>query len=229
MIETLPHDQFVRITVTLWAIWTSRRKAIHEDIFQSPLSTYAFVNVFLSELKQIAKPSARQGDQNKTLRDPKWIPPPSNMAKMNVDAVVSKIGNKGAALAFCRDSGGNYLGSSAVIFSGIIDPTVLETLACREALTLAGDLVQSRVLVASNCKPVVEDIMEGTMGRYGAIVSEIRVRAAQMNECKFVFEGRASNFEAHNLARFMLSFGVGGYVWLGTPHDVNIPVNILAN
>jgi hypothetical protein len=33
MLETLPHDQFIRLTVTLWAIWSSRRKAIHEDVF----------------------------------------------------------------------------------------------------------------------------------------------------------------------------------------------------
>jgi hypothetical protein len=76
---------------------------------------------------------------------------------------------------------------------------------------------------------VVNDIVEGTMSKYGAIVLEIRGRAAHMNECKFIFEGRASNFEAHNLARFILSFGVGRYVWLGTPYDANIPVNILAN
>jgi hypothetical protein len=44
LMETLPHAQFTRIAITLWAIWTSRRKAIHEDIFQSPLSTHTFVN-----------------------------------------------------------------------------------------------------------------------------------------------------------------------------------------
>jgi hypothetical protein len=151
------------------------------------------------------------------------------MVKINVDVAVSKAGNKGVAGAFYHDSVGNYLGSSAVIFAGITDPSVLETLAYREPLALADDLVQSRVLVASDCKSVVGDILEGTMSRYEAIVLEIRGRAAQMNECKFIFEGRASNFEAHNLARFMISFGVGWYVWLGTPYDANIPVNILAN
>jgi hypothetical protein len=87
-------------------------------------------------------------------------------------------------------------------------------------LALAEDLVQLKILVASDCKPVVDDILQGTIGRYGAIVSEIRERASQISECKFVFEGRASNFEAHNLARFMLSFGAGR---LSTPYDVNIP------
>jgi len=58
LIESLPHEQFTRLTITLWAIWTARRKAIHEEIFQSPLSTHGFINSYLEELKSIAKPSS---------------------------------------------------------------------------------------------------------------------------------------------------------------------------
>jgi hypothetical protein len=49
MMETLPHDQFTRMCVTLWVIWSSRRKAIHEEIFQSPISTNGFINTYLEE------------------------------------------------------------------------------------------------------------------------------------------------------------------------------------
>ena len=35
MIETLKHKDQARVFVTLWAIWHARRKAIHENIFQS--------------------------------------------------------------------------------------------------------------------------------------------------------------------------------------------------
>jgi homogentisate 1,2-dioxygenase len=38
MIETMPHDQFTRMVVTIWATWTARRKATHEEVFQSPIS-----------------------------------------------------------------------------------------------------------------------------------------------------------------------------------------------
>lgn len=33
MIDSLWHEDFVKMLVTLWAIWTARRKAIHEGIF----------------------------------------------------------------------------------------------------------------------------------------------------------------------------------------------------
>lgn len=50
MIESLSHDVFIRLAVTLWAIWWARTKAIHEAQFQSPLSTKLFVYRFISEL-----------------------------------------------------------------------------------------------------------------------------------------------------------------------------------
>jgi hypothetical protein len=75
----------------------------------------------------------------------------------------------------------------------------------REALSLAEDLSLSRIFIALECKLVVMDISDGSLGRYGAVISEIRARTTQYNECKFVFEGRTSDFEAHNLDRHTLS------------------------
>jgi hypothetical protein len=37
--SSLPQDDLVRVAINMWAIWYARRKAIHEGIFQSPLST----------------------------------------------------------------------------------------------------------------------------------------------------------------------------------------------
>ena len=120
MLDTLPHYQFTRFTVTLWAIWSARRKAIHEDIFQTPLSTHGFINSYLEELQIISRGSSRTGSpQPRAPMQSRWVPPPTAVAKVNVDAAVSKTENRGVAAAFCRDSNGNYLGSSAVVFEGI--------------------------------------------------------------------------------------------------------------
>jgi hypothetical protein len=60
MLGSLPHDQFISVTITVWAIWTARRKAIHEDIFQSPLLRYGFVNTYIQERQGIVVPSTRK-------------------------------------------------------------------------------------------------------------------------------------------------------------------------
>jgi hypothetical protein len=57
MMESLTSEHFTLVGVSLWAIWTARRKVIHEGEFQSPLSTHYFVKRFLEELALIPKPS----------------------------------------------------------------------------------------------------------------------------------------------------------------------------
>jgi hypothetical protein len=77
MMETMPHDQFTRMIVTLWAIWTVRRKAIHEEVFQSPLSIHGFIDSFLRELGALAKPMVKKQTTSPGVRIlPRWRPPP---------------------------------------------------------------------------------------------------------------------------------------------------------
>jgi hypothetical protein len=77
-------------------------------------------------------------------------------------------------------------------------------------------------VVASDCKEVITDIAEGTKGRYAAIIDEVKARAIHFQSCSFVHEFRASNFEAHNLAKHALSFDIGRHIWLANPYSVTV-------
>ena len=99
--------------------------------------------------------------------------------KLMLMQLCRKLG--GAAAAFCRDNDGTYLGASVVVFVGITDPATLEALACHEALALAEDLALQRLFVVSDCKTVVSEIGEGTLGSYGSIIAEINSRTALFN------------------------------------------------
>lgn len=92
----------------------------------------------------------------------RWIPPPTSIAKLKVGGTVYRTSNRGTISAICRNINGDYLGASALVFQGVTDPTSLEALACREAMALAADLVQNRIVIASDCKQVVVDIEAGT-------------------------------------------------------------------
>jgi hypothetical protein len=50
VLSSLPQEDMVRVVVTIWAIWHARRKALHENLFQGPLSMHAFIDKFVSEL-----------------------------------------------------------------------------------------------------------------------------------------------------------------------------------
>ena len=125
----------------------------------------------------------------------------------------------------CRDSSGNYLGSSALVLEGVDDPASLEAVACGEAICLAEDLLINNFIVASDCKQVVADINSGSRGKYGAIVAEINLRST-LFQCSFSFESRV-NYEAHSLAKYSIRRGPGRHVWLGDPHDRScIPLSV---
>ena len=128
----------------------------------------------------------------------------------------------------CRDHNDLYLGSSAVVFSGTTDPTVLEAYTCRKSLALAEDLNLQSIHIASDCKEVIDSIKEKNRAEYGAIVHEIIAYSSSFYSCNFVHEFRSSNMEPHNLAKHALKLGVGRRVWLGHPENLSfVPAELV--
>ncbi|KAE8806765.1 hypothetical protein D1007_16849 [Hordeum vulgare] len=80
----------------------------------------------------------------------------------------------GVVNAVCRDEQGMYLGASALVFHGLTDPNILETLACRETLALERDMLFQNIIVASECLQAVNDINSGTNAISAPIIREIK-------------------------------------------------------
>ena len=218
LLDTLPHDKFILLSVTFWAIWTSRRKAIHEAIFQTPHAIHAFIKRFIADLDAVRAPKSvrhTRASTSSVVQRPKA--PPAPFAKIHVDAALRTY-RGGSVVAICRDINGDFMGSSALVVLGEWEPATLEAIACWGAIALAEDLNTQRFVVASDCKQVIGDITKGYKGSYGSVISEIRTRSSQFL-CNFSFESRQVNFEAHKLARFSLSLAQGRHVWLGQAHD----------
>ena len=226
MSETLPAEQLTVLIVTLWAIWSLRCKAIHEEIFQTPFATDNFSKSYLSDIEFMKK---KVGTQVTAISRPAmWVPPPADHFKINVDAAVSRSGTFGVVGVICRDAGGLFLGASSLTLRGLRDPQVLETLAIREALALSEDIYLNQVLVASDCKVAIDAIREGSLANFGAIVQEIKMTTTSFSSCNIVHEFRSFNVDAHNLAKHALKLGPGRHVWLGQTDSISfVPVNIV--
>ena len=113
VISSLPKEELTRMMVKLWAIWHAKRKAIYDNLFQSPLSTHSFVERFMSDLEvSVSRPEVRRKADT---TPPRWIPPPQGVAKINVDAALSKNMSIASAAAVARDAAGSFLGASSVV------------------------------------------------------------------------------------------------------------------
>jgi ribonuclease HI len=225
-IDAMPQAEATKVLVSLWAIWHARRKAVHEGIFQSPFATVCFIERFIADLDLIKAPAQQRRVSAGVV--PRWIPPPSGVAKVNVDASLSKDERLAAVAAVARDVDGHFLGASVLTCKGISDPETMEAVACREGLALASDLNLQRIRLASDCANAVRTITEGSvLGSYGQLVGEIRAGMRSFQELEIVHEGRRSNTDAHNLARSSIYISLGRHVWLLNPPE-GVPVNIIS-
>ena len=225
--DMLSSDDFILVATTLWAIWYARRQALHEHIFQSPLSTYNFILKYIRELEDCKTKKNPRVVARAELAQPRWVAPSEGTAKLRVDGAVSRDGSFGSFSAVCRSSSGSFLGASAIKIEGISDPATLEALACREALDLAMDLDLAKILIASDCQEVVNDIKNCTGGVYASTIREIVESKNTFDDCSFIFEGKATNIEAHSLAKHAFGLDFGRHVWLLNPPNIScIPMNI---
>jgi ribonuclease HI len=108
-----------------------------------------------------------------------WLPPPLGLLKVNIDAAVGKTSGHGSVAAVAQSKDRVFRGASTVVFAGKTEPETLEALAYREALALARDINNRRIMIASDCSTVIRSIKEGSRGVYAHIVQEI---ADSMNE-----------------------------------------------
>jgi len=222
--DSLSHMEFTIVLVTLWMIWTARRKAIHEHIFQSPLSIHLFIKSYIEDLQLVTKP-VQQPSTNQRHLSARWQAPPDGFCKIMVDGAVSRAGNQGVVGGICRDQHGHYMGAAASVFLGITDPAILETMAYREALDQAADLNISKLSISSDCKGVVRDIVENKCGMNASIIREINAQVFTFDTVRFLYESRRHNTDAHSLARATTSFSMGRHLWLVNPLDF-VPISV---
>jgi ribonuclease HI len=120
------------------------------------------LSTHLAELEQVVKKEPVPRQQPTVRVKGRWIPPTPGVTKINCDGAVSRSEMRGAVACVSRDEQGVFLGASATIYEGVINPEVLEALACSEYLSLAEDMMASRVHIASDCLNVIKEIKEGS-------------------------------------------------------------------
>jgi ribonuclease HI len=166
-----------------------------------------------SAIPIVEKKGIKGGQQ----QQPRWIPPPPGMMKVNMNAAMSKNSTRAVLATVGRDASGMFLGASAEVVEGVSDPKTAEVLAVREGLALAKDLMGQRVQVATDCANVVQSLQGPGMGLYGHIVREIKEGLSSLTSAEVIHDSRSSNADAHMLAKCSVYDSVGRHVWFLSP------------
>ena len=109
------------------------------------------------------------------------------------------------------------MGASALVLRGIVDPEVMESIACREGMSLASDLRADNFRLASDCLNVVKSIQQDDLRIYEQVIREINARKAAFRSLEFVYEHRDSNTDVHRIARSSIHAELERHVWFLNP------------
>ncbi|GJM99558.1 hypothetical protein PR202_ga16668 [Eleusine coracana subsp. coracana] len=135
------------------------------------------------------------------------------MHKLNVDAAMSKNRGIVTAAVVARDVQGRFVGMSVLVMQGAMDPEVVEALACPEGMCLAADLILRDFRLACDNTGVVRSLKEGSLGAYGHVIQEIKVRAANFGRLSSNGSGSSNDISpVYSLWATFIGLYIANYV-----------------
>lgn len=95
-------------------------------------------------------------------------------------------------------------------------------MACVEALALGADLNEQRIVMASDCLEVINNLHDDRSPSYGVLLKEIKVPRRGFTKVVFNHERREHNFEAHGLAKSVFALSFGRHIWFQPPQATKV-------
>ncbi|KAJ1387656.1 Ribonuclease H superfamily [Sesbania bispinosa] len=154
--ETYAHN-LARVACILWAIWKQRNNCAFTDIHPQPTTTLIQAANYAAEYIQATETLPQQPILS-SLRSSfgrHWKSPPLHTLKCNTDAAWCATRKSGAAAVVVRDHLGSLLFGLARKIPAS-SPLVAEAIALRDATLMAYNLNWSRVVLESDCLPLIE-------------------------------------------------------------------------
>jgi hypothetical protein len=107
----------------------------------------------------------------------RWVPPPKDWVKANVDAAVFSESERMRAGCVIQDHNEIFLATTNQVICKVFEPEMAEALVVRWALKFSCDQHFEKVVIVSDCLNLVRKLMQKSMDRShtGAIVQDIKM------------------------------------------------------
>lgn len=151
-------DETELISLLLWSIWSARNHLVFEGKQKTAEEIVGGAQSYLLEFKRAVGASKSEMEKS-TRQKQRWIPPPRNHYKINVDGAFD--GDRAGAGVVIRDSDGKIMAALAAKAQSGVDAEQLELLALLRGLKVAMDLNVSSFWLETDCQTPVRRIQRG--------------------------------------------------------------------
>ncbi|KAL8154952.1 hypothetical protein AgCh_000354 [Apium graveolens] len=130
------------------------------------------------------------------------VKPQQNEVKITADAAIFEDQEASGIGLIARDHYGRLLLAKTRCYREVMQPSLVEAIAIKEALSWAKNWSDTAVTIESDCLVVVQLIRSATpmRSRLGQVVMECRELIYELNNVKLYFIKRSANMSAHELA-----------------------------
>ncbi|XP_074374476.1 uncharacterized protein LOC141714880 [Apium graveolens] len=226
MLRNQPVNTSGKIITLCWSIWRARNDLIWNQRSWNSMRIVAKAWEYLSQWK-----SAQGRYQSAPLQPPVqgdgavyWVKPQHEVVKITVDAAIMEHQGVSGIGLIARDHAGNLILARTRCIVEIMNPTLAEAIAVKEALSWAKELPGANFVIESDCLVVVQLIRSATpmRSRIGQIIEECRRSLQELNNVKLYFVKRSANMSAHELAHVAHIYPDRIFEWSSVPDKVKV-------
>ena len=220
----MQRENKLRVVVLLWDWWTSRNKANAGEVQKMAAEISSFITKHLTDFTSVNIQKTPQPQQPQV-----WIPPATNLIKINMDATFDVESETGAWGFIARDETGDFLAAAAGKMNHVRSALHSEVITCMRAIEGAADLGAQRISFESDCLTMISALKgrDYDVAELGVLFREARSMChASFVFSEFMFCPRNCNCVAHVLAQFAIGADEPLHVWANVAPDF---VSVLVN
>ncbi|XP_074374335.1 uncharacterized protein LOC141714732 [Apium graveolens] len=179
LLAQLAHTN-AKIITLCWSIWRARNDLVWRNKRWSPMKIVAKAWEYLSQ----------------------WMLTQNRFHVITADAAIFEDQEASGIGLIARDHYGRLLLAKTRCYREVMQPSLVEAIAIKEALSWAKNWSDTAVTIESDCLAVVQLIRSATpmRSRLGQVVMECRELIYELNNVKLYFIKRSVNMSAHELA-----------------------------
>ncbi|KAK8351233.1 hypothetical protein V6Z12_A05G019700 [Gossypium hirsutum] len=211
LLENSDRNKKGLIVVTIWALWLSRNKLVHERMTQSLEEIVTFIRGFGLEYRSCAE-NLKHPQPRSMVR---WMAPPQGWVKINVDAGVSVAKKRAVSGFIIRNDEGFIMGSGFQEHYLVQSVVMAKALAVLHRLQFALNLGFPKVILESDSRLVVNNIQQTCEDYWETrpFTWDVKNLARKFRFCRFQFIAREGNGAAHAMAVEGMRIG-GDMFWV---------------